>query len=189
MDEAYIKPDIDLSGFTSVMIDAVSVSYKRKPPPPAASMRASGSRSNFALTEKQMKELETIFHDSFVRAMARDEGWEVTDSPGPHVLRLQPELIDLVVKVPTKPTTGSSHFFVSEIGEVTLVIELRDSQTREILARGVDRSLIKPAGSGNLAYTSAVSARADVQRLFDAWAGLLRSGLDQIKAFSTTADN
>ena len=45
MDEAYIKPDIDLSGYSRIMIDPVPVSYKRKPSPPAASMRASGSRS------------------------------------------------------------------------------------------------------------------------------------------------
>ena len=158
MDEVYLRPDLDLRSYTSVMIDRVSVAYKRQPPPPAASMRATGSRSNFALTDRQMEELENIFNESFVRALTKGEGWQITDSPGPHVLRLQPELIDLVVKVPTRQGAARTDFFVSEIGEVTLVIELRDSETREILARGVDRSVIRSGGSDRLSYTTAVSA-------------------------------
>lgn len=184
MDEAYIKPDIDLSGYTKIMIDPVSVSYKRKPPPPAASMRASGSRSNFALTDQQMEQLTQLFHEAFVEAMTKNASWEVVESPGTDVLRIEAALIDLVVKVPTRPTTGQTYYFVSEIGEVTLVAEIRDSQSREILARVADRSLIKPAGSGDLAFTTGVSARADVRRLFDAWAGLIRTGLDRVREMS-----
>jgi hypothetical protein len=184
MDEAYVKPDIDLSGYTKIMIDPVAVSYKRKPPPPAASMRASGSRSNFALTEQQMEQLTLLFHEAFVEAMTKNSTWEVTETSGPDVLRIEAELIDLVVKVPTRPSTSQTHYFVSEIGEVTLVAELRDSQSREVLARVADRSLIKTAGSGDFAYTTGVSARADVRRLFDAWANLIRNGLDQVREIS-----
>jgi hypothetical protein len=184
MDEAYIKPDIDLSGYSRIMIDPVPVSYKRKPSPPAASMRASGSRSNFALTDQQMEKLSELFQETFAEAMARNQGWEVVESPGPDVLRVEAELIDLVIKVPTRTTTGTSHFFLTEIGEVTLVAEIRDSESREILGRVVDRSLIKPAGTGYLTYTNVVSAWADVRRLFDIWADLIRQGLDQIREVS-----
>jgi len=184
MDEAYVKADIDLSGYTKIMIDPVEVSYKRKPPPPAASMRASGSRSNFALTDHQMEQLTLLFHEAFVDAMTNNSGWAVVEAPGTDVLRIEAELIDLVVKVPTRPSTSQTHYFVSEIGEVTLVAEIHDSQSREVLARVADRSLIKTAGSGDFAYTTGVSARADVRRLFDAWAGLIRNGLDQIREIS-----
>lgn len=184
MDEAYIRPDIDLSGYSKIMIDPVPVSYKRKPRPPAASMRASGSSSNFALTDQQMERLTDLFHATFAEAMAKNQGWEVVESPGPEVLRIEAKLIDLVIKVPTRATTGTSHFFLTEIGEVTLVAEIRDSESREILGRVIDRSLIKPAGTGYLTYTNEVSAWADVRRLFDIWADLIRQGLDQIRDIS-----
>ena len=174
MDEAYVKPDIDLNGYTKIMIDPVEGSYKRKPPPPAASMRASGSRSNFALTDQQMEQLTQLFHEAFVEAMTTNSGWVVVETSGPNVLRIEAGLVDLVVKVPTRPSTSQTHYFVSDIGEVTLVAEIRDSQSREVLARVADRSLIKTAGSGDFAYTTGISARADVRRLFDAWASLIR---------------
>jgi len=184
MDEAYVKPDIDLSGYTKIMIDPVAISYKRRPPPPAASMRASGSRSNSALTDQQMEQVTLLVHEAFADAMTNNGTWEVVETPGADVLRIEAALIDLVVKVPTRPSTSQTHYFVSEIGEVTLVAEIHDSQSREILARVADRSLIKTAGSGDFAYTTGVSARADVRRLFDAWAGLIRNGLDQIREIS-----
>jgi hypothetical protein len=184
VDEAYIRPDLDLSGYGRIMIDPVTVSYKRKPIPPSAS-RASHSRSNFALTEKQTEELKGLFHEAFQKAMSEGEVWQVVDSTGPDVLRVQAELIDLVVKVPTVPSPGRSSYFVSELGEVTLVAELRDSQSGQILARGVDRRVIGRAVGGRVYRATTVAARSDVSRLFDAWAQLLRARLDQIKTITS----
>jgi hypothetical protein len=160
VDEAYIRPDLDLSGYGRIMIDPVTVSYKRKPLPPSAS-RASHSRSNFALTEKQTEELKGLFHEAFQKAMSD------------------------VVKVPTVPSPGRSSYFVSELGEVTLVAELRDSQSGQILARGVDRRVIGRAVGGRVYRATTVAARSDVSRLFDAWAQLLRARLDQIKTITS----
>lgn len=184
MDEAYVKPDINLSAYHRILIDPVEVSYKRKPMQ-YQGRRASTGTGNFALTERQMEELKSIFDEAFVQAMSDGETWEVVESAGPDSLRVQAELVDLVVKVPTRPSTGREDYFVSELGEVTLVLELRDSQAGEILARGVDRQIIGRASAGRVYRATSVSARADVRSLFDAWAKLLRLRLDQIKDLSS----
>ena len=184
MDEAYVKPDINLSGYHRIFIDPVEVSYKRKPMQ-YQGRRASTGTGNFALTDRQMEELKDIFHESFVQAMSDGETWEVVESAGPDVLRVQAELVDLVVKVPTRRSTGREDYFVSELGEVTLVLALRDSQAGEILARGVDRQIIGRAAAGRVYRATSVSARSDVRSLFDAWARLLRLRLDQIKELTS----
>ena len=78
-----------------------------------------------------------------------------------------------------------SNIFVSELGEVTLVAELRDSETGQILARGVDRRVIGRQVGGTLYRATKVKARGDVKMLFDAWAELLRQRLDQIRELSS----
>ncbi len=182
-DEAYINPDIDLSGFTSVIIDLVDVSYKRTPRRTSTS-RASATSGNFALTDKQMADMKQMFQEEFERAMSEGDGWSVVDASGPDVLLVHAELVNLVVKVPTEPTASRSSYYVSELGEVTLVGELRDSQSGEILARAVDRQVIRPVGASQsqLRRTMSVSARSDIRRYFRDWALLLRKRLDEVKA-------
>jgi len=182
-DEAYIKPDIDLTAYTSVVIDEPDVSYKRTPRK-TSTTRASGRSANFALTDDQMAEMKQMFHEEFIAALVEDDGWAVVDAAGPEVLQVHAELVDLVVKVPTQPTAGRSSYYVSEFGEVTLVGELRDSQSGEILARAVDRQVIRPIGASQsqLRRTMGVSARSDVRRYFRQWAELLRQRLDEVKA-------
>ena len=181
-DEAYIKPDIDLTAYTSVVIDEPAVSYKRTPRK-TSTTRATGSSANFALTDDQMAEMKQMFHEEFIAALVEDDGWTVVDAVGPDVLEVHAELVNLVVKVPTKPTAGRSTYYVSEFGEVTLVGELRDSQSGEILARAVDRQVIRPIGASQsqMRRTMGVSARSDVRRYFRQWAELLRDRLDEVK--------
>jgi hypothetical protein len=184
MDEAYVRPDIDLSGFRKVMFDPVTVTYRR--PPRRAPARASTGSGNFALSDRQMAELKSIFQTAFEEAMTKEEGWELAEAPGPDVLRINAQLIDLVVSVPTRDM-GRSEFFVSEFGEVTLVGELRDSETGQILARGVDRRTIGRSHGGRLFRATSVGARRDVEQLFSAWATFIRGRLDQIRDLTAAA--
>lgn len=183
LDEAYIRPDLDLSGYQRILLDPVTVAYKRRPTRSAA-MRASGSTGNFALTDAQMEELETTFQEAFEDAMSKSDGWKIAAQSASDVLRVHAELIDLVVKVPTSPSPGRRSYFVTEIGEVTVVLEIFDSQTGQILARGVDR---RPIGRDRPTQAVEVTARTDVRRLFDGWATLLRVQLDQIKELTSSS--
>lgn len=183
LDEAYVRRDIDLSGYGRILIDPVTVSYRR--PPSRATGRASSGTGNFALTNRQMTELKSIFQEAFDDAMSKEEGWEIVEEPSPDALRVHAQLIDLVVEVPTSQGTSRSEFFVSRIGEVTLVVELRDSESGQILARGVDRRSIGSSAGGRLFRATTVGARRDVRQLFDGWATLLRLRVDQIRDLST----
>ena len=191
VDEAYVEPGLDLSEYTSVLIDPVTVTYKRTPRQSSSMSRGSSRSANFALSDNQMNEFTQMFQDEFIGAMSAGDDWHIVDAAAPDVLRVHAALIDLVVKVPTRTTAGRSDQFVTEFGEVTLAVELRDSQSGDILARAVDRQVLRPIGASTSRPRRATStgARAEVRRTFRRWADLLRSGLDDVRAASASASD
>jgi hypothetical protein len=176
---AYRKPGIDLTPYTRFMLDPVEVAYQTDPRG-VTSAGLGGSQSNFALTSRQMENFRGYFEEAVVEALTENDGYELTTEPGPGVLRISAALIDLVVSVPTQQG-GRQDSYTRSYGLVTLVLELRDSQSGEIFARAADRRDPTRNISGNLARVSPAMARADTQRMFEHWAQLLRERLDALK--------
>ena len=178
---AYYKPDIDLTPYTRFMLDPVEVAYQKDP----GNRRRSGTTGgfdNFALSPSQMENLKSMFQEAVVEALSKDDGYELTTEPGPDVLRITAALVDLVVRVPTQRSGGRQRNFTRSYGLVTAVLELRDSQSGEILARAADRRDPTRDTSAGLAEVSATFVRSDTRRLFEHWANLLRERLDALRA-------
>jgi len=176
---AWVKPDADFASYDQIMLDLVAVSYKRKP----KSTRYQRTGSNFALTDRQMEDLQRYFREAFTKELSESEHYQLVEAPGPRVLRIETAIIDLVVKVPTEQGAGREHVYTSSTAEMTLLMELRDSLSGEILARVADRKDARRAGHGgssDLYYSSAPSNTGAVQRVFRGWAQILRGRLDQI---------
>jgi len=176
---AWVKPDLDLSPYTKVMLDQVTVAYQREPR--ARRQSLGGSDQNFALTPAQMENLKSWFREAVVTALTKDDGYTLVDAPGPDVLRITARLVDLVVRVPTEKL-GSERTYASSYGEVTLILELRDSESEEILARAADRRDPTTNPTNGLVMVSPALVRGDTERLFEYWATLLRQRLDEVRA-------
>lgn len=76
---------------------------------------------------------------------------------GPDVLLIRAGLLDIVSFVPPE-RIGRSEIYLTEIGQVTLVLELRDSITNAILLRAIDRDSIGDHGmmqNSNKVFNSA----------------------------------
>lgn len=176
---AYVKPDMNLQGYTKFMLDPVSVAYQKDPHGRRRSM--GGGQENFALSPSQMNNLKTWFQEEVVEALTEDGGYELVDAPAPDVLRIATALLDLVVKVPTQQTAAPTRAVTRSTAEVTLMVELRDSESGEILARVADRR--DPTGSSmneNFSYVSPSYVQADMRELFKFWAGIMRARLDEV---------
>ncbi len=178
---AWMKPDMDLRGYTAIMIDPVAVAYQTDPRGRTTSTGPGAGAANFALTPTQMDNLKSWFREAAVEALSGDGGYRIVDSPGPDVLRITAELIDLIVRIPTQRTGVRSGMAVRSYGEVTLVLEARDSPSGEILARAADRRDPTPGGGYDLAEVQPTFVRGDTQRLFQYWAGLMRERLDELR--------
>jgi len=176
----YMKPDIDLRGYTAIMLDPVTVAYQKDPQGRRSAIVAGASPGNFALTPSQMGNLKSAFQQAVVEAFAESDEYRIVDTPGPDVLRISADLIDLIVRIPTQTGAARSRAFVSSYGVVTLVVEVRDSESGEILARAADR-MDPTRDTGNLVEVSTTFVRSDVRRLFGYWAGIMRERLDDLR--------
>jgi hypothetical protein len=179
----YMKPQLDLTRYTKVMLDPVSVAYK-KDPGDRRSTQMAGQEANFALRPSQMEELKSWFQEAVVEALEEDDGYEIVETPAPDVLLVTARLVDLIVRVPTE-TAGRSRSAASSYGEVTLIVEVFDSETGEILARAADRRDPTQTGTRNLSQVSSVYVRADTERMFRHWAEVMRTRMDELKAAAT----
>ncbi len=72
---------------------------------------------------------------------------------------------------------GGSYVYLSAVGQATLVLELRDSQTNTILARSIDQRAAETIG-GSFQRSNSVTNSSEVSRLIRFWAIRLREGLE-----------
>ncbi len=169
---AAIKPGTDLSIYRRLMIPEVLVSHK-------------DDRNNHELGDKQVADLRRYFHEELAKELQEKGGYQIVNEPGEDVLFIRTWLMDLLVKAPPEPTSGRSRVYVASAGEVTLVVELRDSQTGELLARAADRRAVSAPGQGLQRSVSVTNVR-EVRRLFRHWARLLRERLDSAAPLQET---
>jgi hypothetical protein len=97
------------------------------------------------------------------------------------VLTLIGAIADVSSNVP--PDIESARFgrggvYLTSVGEATLIIELRDSQSNEILGRAADR---RAAESPFAFEVNKVTGWNEVHRLAQAWASLVRQRLEDIE--------
>ena len=111
--------------------------------------------------------------------MKKIERYEIVMEAGPDVMMVRGALLDVVSFVPqdSLATGGRNNIYLSRVGEATLVLELRDSETGAILARSIDRRAAEPVG-GTFIDSNRVTNAAEIRRLIRFWARRLREGLD-----------
>jgi hypothetical protein len=96
------------------------------------------------------------------------------------VLRVSGHIVHLVVTAP--PFRGGEVNFVFDAGELTLILDVRDSESHEPLARIADRRAIRPEGTSiaSVYRSGPVNNWGALREIFDRWARILREGLDEL---------
>jgi hypothetical protein len=135
---AFLKPGARFAGYDALLIDPVHVSHKTEPRPP---------RGSVTLDPGKLDRVKGIFLRCFDRELVQSGDFALASEPGPGVLRVSGRIVDLVVEVP--PDRIRERYFVTDTGEMTLALDVRDSVTGEALVRLVDRRAIRPAGVGH----------------------------------------
>ncbi len=184
-DVAWARPDFDISGYTKIWPVGAGIEYRQVKDRGRSSMARSQGGPYF-IDDKSRGQFEEVVGEVFKEELQKIEKYELVDGPGPDVLMVRGGLLDVVSYVPPEPIGGRSYVFLSSVGEATLVLELRDSETGTILARSVDRRAAEGAG-GTVQYSSTVTNSSEVRRLIRRWATRLREGLDGFA--EGTADN
>lgn len=131
----------------------------------------------YFIDDKSRGQFEELVGNIFKEELQKVEKYELVDGPGEDVLMVRGGLLNVTSYVPPDPIGGRSQIYLSSIGEATLVLELRDSETGTILARSVDRRAAETIG-GTFQQSNSVTNSGEVRRLIRHWATRLREGLD-----------
>lgn len=184
--QAWIKPGVDFRTYSKVMLGPVHVAYKRAP----RSRGLAAQRGDFALTDKQMETFKRYLLEALQKAFSRSQYFSLVHEGGTSVIAIDTSIIDLVVNASPDPA-GRNRNYNTSTAEMSLLMEIRDSETNELLARVAERREARSAGAGiNQLYRSnAVTDSAAIRQTFKRWAGILQKGLDQLHQIGSPASN
>jgi hypothetical protein len=172
----FVRPDANVVAYTSVLLDPVQVSFAENWNPNRGSRGASG-RLNASDVAAIQTGLADMMRESFRRELASG-GFTLVDVPGPTTMRVTAAIVGLYVTAPDTRSAGRSRTYTANSGQMTLVAELRDSETGELLARAVDTR--RGRSSGTMSVTNSVTNNADARRAINIWATALREGLEEL---------
>jgi hypothetical protein len=175
-DVAWARPDFDISGYTKIWLVGAGIEYRQVKDRGRSTMARSQGGPYF-IDDKSRAQFEELVGKVFREELEKVEKYELVDGPGPDVLMVRGGLLDVTSYVPPDPIGGRSYIYLSSVGEATLVLELRDSETGTILARSIDRRAAETIG-GTFTRSNSVTNSAEARRLIRYWGTRLREGLD-----------
>lgn len=176
LDLAYVRPGESLAGYDRVQIGPVSVSFRKGFAP-----TKTGSRMPLDAEEMQKirDSVAKIVHDEFVRELGRGN-IAIATGPGAGTLQVRASITDLYVNAPDTMSAGRSTTYTMNAGEMSLVMELLDSQSGQVIARVYDRREAREIGTFQV--TNRVTNSAEAANAARAWARILRQRLEAARA-------
>lgn len=179
-DLAYLLPGADFKAYTKVMIDPTEAAFRKNWQ--RDHNNASGRSLDMRISDDEAREMlqavQTSFHEIITQAY-KDAGYQVVTTPGPDVMRLKTGVFNIDVDAPDQMTASRTRTYSSEAGRASMIIEVRDSMSGAVLARGIDT---RDVGDGFTVRRTRVSNRADFEREFKNWAKMSIDGLETLKA-------
>lgn len=173
LDLAYARPGASLAGYDKLIIDPVEVAFRKDWDP-----TRTGSRTKLDPKERESirSGVATIVQEEFAKEIGKGGTYQVVTEAGPDVLRLRASIADLYVNAPDTMSPGRSRTYTVSAGEMTLVAELVDSESGQVIARVVDRR--ESQGTGMMTLTNSVVNRQEAGIIASSWARILRKRLD-----------
>lgn len=178
----YVDPEVDFSSYTRYMMLEPYVAFKKNW---ERDTRVSGRRVPKSHIDQIKTTAAELLNEVFEQELETNDGFPLVTEPGEDVLLLRSAIVDLVVTAPDVPTGGRSQQYTTSSIQATLYLEMFDSVTGDILARAIDRQVVRDSGYAQ--WTNSVTNRADARRIFARWAGWLRQSWEEIRAENEAA--
>lgn len=171
---AYARPGATLAGYDKVKLDPVEVAFRKDWEP-----TRTGSTKKLTAEEREniRSGVATIVHDTFAAELRKGGNYQVVNEAGPDVLRVKAQIVNLYVTAPDTRTGAATRVYVVSAGEMTLFMELYDSESGQVLARVVDRREARNAG--RMTLSNSVMNAGEAESIASNWARILRNGLDK----------
>lgn len=171
----YRKPGIDVSVYDKLLLRPVEVAF-------AKDWERSQStsvtyRMKPADFERIKSEIAAAFAEVFKEELQTKGGYQIVDTSGPDVLEVRAALVNIYINAPdvSMQTAGRTRTFTTSAGQMTLIAELHDSVTGQLLSRAYDR---KEDMGGTWQWTNSITNSAEAKRAMKIWADVLRTAMD-----------
>jgi hypothetical protein len=166
-DVAQVRPETVFSEYDGVIVNSLELAFRTP----------DRSEKQFPLDETQKRRFEELLAAEFSLELSKLQNLELRDRPGASILELTVRVENITATVPSGQGMQMG-FALRAVGEATLILELRDSQSEQILARGVDTRAVQGAALGQ--DGGMVTRWEDVEKLCARWASMARSHLDAL---------
>ena len=158
VERAYISPTAEFRNYKRLMARPLEVYYPDNVPAPS---------------QAELDRLRGIFREAFLEAVGDD--YEVVSTAGPDVMLVSGQIVDLKVLGANGTYVASGRLSdVVAKGQLTLLLEFRDSVTERVLARAGEAS----QGDAT-SRTDEAASWAQVEVAAARWAQLFRNFLDR----------
>ena len=137
MEAAWVRPDLDLSRYPRILLVPTGVQF-REVTDRSYNVRTRGGITEFPLDDEKKEWLRGVWRRAIDARFAQEQSYEFYDGAGSDVLVVQGLLVDVVSRIPPD-SVGSDYSLVRDPWSVSVVLELRDGTTAELLARTIDR--------------------------------------------------
>lgn len=173
-DHAWTRFNMDLSGYRRILLGPVTVAFSREFEP-----NKGGRRLEAKEQDKLKADFAKLVRESFVKELEAG-GYKMVETVGEDVLEVNPSIIDLYVNAPDSMTPGVVRSYTLSTGRMTLVAELRDSASGEILARISDKW--RDPERNYFELTTNVENTWRAREAATQWARVLRAQLDAARS-------
>jgi len=161
-EQLWVRKHFDIRSYHSVMFAPSFIQYRSSPESTATAT---------AVTPRQKQLLQEIVDTVFREELAKSKHFVLATAPGPDVLTVRGDLLDVVSYVPESARAEGDRSTALAVGEAILVLELHDSISSAIMVRASNHVAAKAKPDGQ---TADEAVRATVQSL----AKQLRENLD-----------
>jgi hypothetical protein len=170
VDSLYVAPGTSLARYQRLLLDNVDVAFK----PDWQARHPDVSAEEVAMIRHGAA---SVFREEFANELAKG-GYSIATAPAPDVLRVSASVVDLDIVSGGGADPAAAHYMVSAV-DMSLVSELRDSQSGAMLARVADKT--RGRKQGNLKLSGQAAQTAEARAAFTMWAGYLREALDDAR--------
>lgn len=184
-DELYLRPGASFAGYSGYGLEPCEVSFRKHWLRDQNTQRLDLSNRVTQRNVDKIKDSMSEQCNKYLReALGEGPEYPLVDNfqNGEAVLVLRPKIINLDINAPDTDGPGINRNFTTSFGEMTLLLEIADGTTGEVLARAVDKR--RGPDYGHLRWTNGITNKVESDRILRRWAKLLRESLDNAVASS-----
>lgn len=176
----YVEPGADLVAYKRVMLITPEVAFKKNWERNLNVGSADRLRSGSVNTKKIKRDLAQEFDTVFSETLSNG-GFEVVKEAAEDVLLVRPSIVNLDITAPQQGGSSRSNSYARSAGEMTLYIELFDSETGDLIAKAVDRKVDNANDVQFYTWANSSSNKAAANKILKGWANILLDALKEAK--------